>query len=166
MKTMKVLCPKCGSDQFHSNQKGFSAGNALGGAVVTGGVGLLAGFIGSKKVTITCLACGNKFKAGEGRSNFNNVDNEVRNESSSEIFDPILAREVNRINSESGILQAVKYVQEKKGIGFNEAKEIVDAQLSSSSIPVGNSQSSLGGMIFLLGGIIVILIIIVKLGGC
>lgn len=163
---MKVLCPKCGSDQFHSNQKGYSAGKALGGAALTGGVGLLAGFIGSKKVLITCLACGNKFKAGEGRSNFNNVDNEVKNESSSEIFDPILAREVNRINSQSGILQAVKYMQEKKGIGFNEAKEIVDAQLSSSSIPVGNSQSSFGGMIFLLGGIIVILIIIVKLGGC
>lgn len=61
----EVKCPKCGSNQFAANQKGFSSGKAIGGAILTGGVGLLAGFIGSKKVIITCLACGNKFKPGE-----------------------------------------------------------------------------------------------------
>ena len=60
-----LKCPKCGSTQLTSNKKGFSGGKALAGAVVAGGVGLLAGTIGSGKVEITCLKCGKKFKAGE-----------------------------------------------------------------------------------------------------
>lgn len=64
---MKVTCPKCGSDQISSNKKGFSAGKAAAGAVLTGGIGLLAGGIGSSKVICTCLACGNQFKAGQGK---------------------------------------------------------------------------------------------------
>ena len=63
----EVRCPKCNSNQLTSNQKGFSAGKAIGGAFLTGGVGLLAGFIGSKKVLITCLKCGKNFNAGEGK---------------------------------------------------------------------------------------------------
>ena len=63
----KIVCPKCNSDQITANEKGFSALKAVGAAAFTGGVGLLAGFHGSKKVIITCLACGNKFKAGEGK---------------------------------------------------------------------------------------------------
>lgn len=62
----KVHCPKCGSDQITANQHGYSAGKAAAGAVLTGGVGLLAGMHGSKKIDITCLACGFKFKPGEG----------------------------------------------------------------------------------------------------
>ncbi len=65
--TSKVVCPKCSSDQLTANQKGYSAGKAVAGAVLTGGIGLIAGFHGSKDVIITCLACGNKFKAGEGK---------------------------------------------------------------------------------------------------
>jgi hypothetical protein len=64
---MKVTCPKCGSDQLSSNKKGFSGGKAVAGAVLTGGIGLLAGIIGSSKVVCTCLACGNQFKAGQGK---------------------------------------------------------------------------------------------------
>ena len=60
-----IKCPKCGSTQLHADKKGFSAGKAIGGAVLTGGIGLLAGFHGSKKVIITCLSCGNKFRPGE-----------------------------------------------------------------------------------------------------
>lgn len=63
----KIVCPKCNSDQITSNEKGFSAGKAIGAAAFTGGIGLLAGFHGSGKVIITCLACGNRFKAGEGK---------------------------------------------------------------------------------------------------
>lgn len=61
--TMK--CPKCNSLQLTSNKKGFSGGKAVTGAVLTGGIGILAGTIGSGKVIITCLKCGHKFKAGE-----------------------------------------------------------------------------------------------------
>jgi hypothetical protein len=64
---MKVTCPKCGSNQITANKKGFSGGKAVAGAVLTGGIGLLAGTIGSSKVVCTCLACGNQFKAGQGK---------------------------------------------------------------------------------------------------
>ena len=60
-----LCCPQCGSRELHSEHKGFSGGKALAGALVTGGIGLLAGTIGSRDTQITCLKCGKKFKAGE-----------------------------------------------------------------------------------------------------
>ena len=63
----QIGCPKCGSTQLTTNEKGFSGGKAVAGAVLTGGIGLLAGFHGKNKVIITCLACGKKFKPGEGK---------------------------------------------------------------------------------------------------
>jgi RNA polymerase subunit RPABC4/transcription elongation factor Spt4 len=60
-----LSCPKCNSTELTSNKKGFSGGKALAGAVLTGGIGLLAGTIGSGNVIITCLKCGHNFKAGE-----------------------------------------------------------------------------------------------------
>jgi predicted nucleic-acid-binding Zn-ribbon protein len=60
-----IKCPKCSSTQLTANKKGFSGAKAVGGALLTGGIGLLAGTIGSNKVVITCLACGNTFKPGE-----------------------------------------------------------------------------------------------------
>ena len=64
--TEELRCPKCNSNLLSSNTKGFSLTKALGGAFLTGGIGLLAGFIGSKKIRISCLKCGNQFNAGEG----------------------------------------------------------------------------------------------------
>lgn len=63
-----IGCPKCGSTQLSANKKGFSGKNAVAGAVLTGGIGLLAGTIGSNKIKITCLSCGNQFRPGEGRN--------------------------------------------------------------------------------------------------
>ena len=60
-----IKCPKCSSTQITSNKKGFSGGKAIGGAILTGGVGLLFGLHGSNDVKITCLACGHQFKPGE-----------------------------------------------------------------------------------------------------
>lgn len=60
-----IFCPKCLSTHIHSEQKGFSGGKALVGAVAVGAIGLLAGTIGSKKVKLTCLKCGCHFLAGE-----------------------------------------------------------------------------------------------------
>ena len=68
MEPNKVCCPKCGSDQITANKKGFSGGKALVGGLLTGGVGLLAGTIGSSRVIITCLNCNNSFKPGESLS--------------------------------------------------------------------------------------------------
>ena len=47
MATMK--CSKCKSTNIQvmgNNRKGFSVGKALGGALLTGGIGTLAGFAG------------------------------------------------------------------------------------------------------------------------
>lgn len=55
-------CPKCHSTSLTANKKGFGIGKAAAGAIVAGPYGLLAGGVGSRKVTITCLNCGHKFK--------------------------------------------------------------------------------------------------------
>lgn len=64
-----IHCPKCNSTQVSANKKGFSGKKAVAGAVLTGGIGLLAGTIGSNKVIITCLNCGNQFKPGAKKIN-------------------------------------------------------------------------------------------------
>ena len=65
MEDDKLYCPYCGSSQLVANKKGFGAGKAITGAILTGGVGILAGFIGSGKVKVTCLKCGNKWSPGQ-----------------------------------------------------------------------------------------------------
>ena len=62
-----LCCPKCFSKDLHTQHKGFSGGKALTGALLTGGIGILAGTIGSKDLQITCMKCGNKFSAGEAK---------------------------------------------------------------------------------------------------
>ena len=64
MEDDKLYCPHCGSSQLVANKKGFGAGKALTGAILTGGVGLLAGFIGSGNVKVTCLKCGKQWAPG------------------------------------------------------------------------------------------------------
>ena len=61
----QVKCPKCGSTQISADKKGFSGTKAVAGAALTGGIGLLAGTIGSNKVKITCLKCGHVFNPGD-----------------------------------------------------------------------------------------------------
>jgi len=62
----EIKCPNCGSTQLTTNKNGYSAAKGISGVILTGGIGLAAGFIGSGKVKITCLDCGNKFNPGEG----------------------------------------------------------------------------------------------------
>ena len=63
----EIVCPKCHSNQISANQKGFSAGNAIAGNMIGGAVmGAGMGMMGSSAILITCLKCGNKFKAGDG----------------------------------------------------------------------------------------------------
>jgi DNA-directed RNA polymerase subunit RPC12/RpoP len=47
----KVLCPNCGSANIHAEKRGWT---------------LMTGMIGSRKIFITCLKCGRKFKPGQG----------------------------------------------------------------------------------------------------
>lgn len=64
MEAPQVQCPKCGSQQLSAHKKGFSGKKAVVGGLLTGGLGLMAGTIGSNKIIITCLACGNEFLPG------------------------------------------------------------------------------------------------------
>ena len=50
---------------MHAEKSGFSGKKALVGAVFTGGIGLLAGTIGSKNIYLTCLKCSHRFKTNE-----------------------------------------------------------------------------------------------------
>lgn len=71
-----MKCPKCNSTNLTSDKKGFSGRKAVAGAVLTGGIGLLAGTIGSNKTMITCLNCGYRYKAGEYISEKRKFDNQ------------------------------------------------------------------------------------------
>ena len=62
----KLLCPNCKSENLSANKKGFSGKKAFAGALLFGGIGILAGTIGNNKIIITCLNCGNEFGIGEG----------------------------------------------------------------------------------------------------
>jgi len=52
----EVYCPKCGSTQLSANKTMVSRFASGGGFGLSGG-------IGARNVEITCLKCGNKFKA-------------------------------------------------------------------------------------------------------
>lgn len=62
-----VKCPRCKSTnlQFAGNyRKGFSVGKAIGGTILAGGTGSIAGFAGKKgkKNHWHCADCGKTFK--------------------------------------------------------------------------------------------------------
>jgi len=61
----EVSCPKCGSTQLTTKDKGFSLGKAALGAFVLGPVGIAGGLLGSKKTQIVCLKCGYEWEAGK-----------------------------------------------------------------------------------------------------
>jgi hypothetical protein len=52
----ELSCPICSSNHLAANKKGFSGNKAIAGTILTGGIGLLAGTRGNRKVIITCLA--------------------------------------------------------------------------------------------------------------
>lgn len=60
-----AYCPKCLSTSLSGSKKGFGIGKAIVGGAMTGGIGLVAGNIGAKKVRVTCLKCGHQFWAGK-----------------------------------------------------------------------------------------------------
>ena len=62
----KMKCPRCGSRNIQPagvHKGGFSVGKAVGGTILTGGVGSLAGFAGKQtgKSDWVCLDCGKSF---------------------------------------------------------------------------------------------------------
>ena len=67
----KIKCPKCKSIDIIHGKKGFSGRKAVAGVILTGGIGILAGTIGSNKIMFSCLSCGNNFKFGEDYKSIN-----------------------------------------------------------------------------------------------
>lgn len=57
-----MKCPRCGSTSLSGNKKGYGIGKGVIGAAMFGPLGLMAGNIGSKKVIVTCMKCGYKFR--------------------------------------------------------------------------------------------------------
>ena len=60
----KDHCSKCGSKDFTTDKKGFSAGKAAIGAFAFGPIGGLLGTAGSDQTMIVCLKCGHRWKPG------------------------------------------------------------------------------------------------------
>jgi DNA-directed RNA polymerase subunit RPC12/RpoP len=135
-----LCCPKCGSRELHAEHKGFSGGKALAGALVTGGIGLLAGTIGSRDTQITCLKCGNKFKAGEAVVKRPGGDSVSEDEAMVLSFLPAK-------------LQAVKWYKERHNCSLSEAKDSVDAIAAkhNSELAYGNTSGSGCSIIVLIG---------------
>lgn len=134
-----LVCPKCLSTQLHSQHKGFSGGKALAGAVLTGGIGLLAGTIGSKDIQVTCLKCGNKFKAGEGRI--------IRPKEDEQNI--LIDNQLVELIKEGNMLAAVKLYKDHKGIGIAESKKYVEYLAKSKGL-IPNSGSGCAGILLLL----------------
>lgn len=130
-----LCCPKCGSRELHAQHQGFSGGKALAGALLTGGIGLLAGTIGSKDTQITCLKCGNKFKAGEAVVRKTNEENQIPEEE---------ALILGMIRSK-GKLTTVKWYKEKYNCGLKEAKDAVDGIALKHYTPSETDSSSGSG---------------------
>ena len=138
-----LCCPKCGSRELHAEHRGFSGGKALAGALVTGGIGLLAGTIGSRDTQITCLKCGKTFKAGEAivkRPNDNSVSEEEA--------------KIVEIIQQQGKLSAVKWYKEKYNCDLKEAKDFVDdIAVKNYSATHSASASGSGCLVFVLIGV-------------
>ena len=57
-----ACCPRCGSTSLSANNQGFGVGKAVVGASLFGALGLTAGNIHAKRVWVTCLNCGHRWK--------------------------------------------------------------------------------------------------------
>ncbi len=131
----QIHCPQCGSNQITANKKGFSGRKAVAGAVLTGGIGLLAGTLGKNKIIITCLACGHTFGPGEGRiSSAPANENLVQADSSNQ--DQIILDIYRR----QGSLNAVKYYKDQTGADLMTAKNYVD-RLTASNRTIGKGKT-------------------------
>ena len=134
-----LCCPNCGSRELHSEHKGFSGGKALAGAFITGGIGLLAGTIGSKDTQITCLKCGNKFKPGEAMI--------------FRISPDIDENKIVELVKSEGRLAAVKWYLDNCNRNLAEAKNVVDSIMVKHHIPLPPESSGMGCSVIILIGL-------------
>lgn len=140
-----LCCPRCHSKELHSEHQGFSGGKALAGAMLVGGIGLLAGTIGNKDVQITCLKCGRKFKAGKALIINDKKESEINNE-------------LNNIIINQGERAACKYYREQTGVNYEESVEYVCHYARFNNIK--SKKKSYAGIIVIIMIIIITLMMI------
>ena len=138
LSTTEIRCPKCNSNQLTADKKGFSGKNAVAGAVLTGGIGLLAGTLGSNKVKITCLVCGKEFKTGEGQTVTIPTSSHESNISESSELNFVDQR-ILELYSKEGKLTAVKYYKEVKHLGWSESKIYVENLVAQNGLEIKDS---------------------------
>jgi hypothetical protein len=63
----EVRCPRCKSTQILAAKQGYSGCGGCLGAMLLGPLGILLGFLGSRKVYVSCIACGKQWRPGATR---------------------------------------------------------------------------------------------------
>lgn len=134
--TTEIRCPRCNSNQLTANKKGFSGAKAVGGAILTGGIGLLAGTLGSNKVKITCLACGKEFKPGEGKTVTIPIVTQTNLSEDTTAVPQLDAvdKRIIELCAAGTKLAAVKYCKDAKGLDLRTAKDYVDKLAAENGI--------------------------------
>ena len=60
-----VRCAVCGSSSVDYDKTKWKTGRAVAGLIFLGPLGAITGFSGDKRITFTCLKCGNKWRPGD-----------------------------------------------------------------------------------------------------
>jgi len=119
-----VYCPYCLSENLMYEKEGFSVGQAFAGTVLTGGIGLLAGFIGSKNLRITCLKCGNGFSLEQAF---------VETPEEKDKYE----KELKAVIHDKGTIAAREFVLKKKPkAGLSDCGKMVDCYKETHNVPL------------------------------
>jgi hypothetical protein len=135
----QIHCPRCNSTQITANKKGFSAGKAAAGALLTGGMGLLAGTHGSGNIRITCLTCGHKFKPGEGKiKHITEITNDRVEINNGIDIEQLVIHDIKK----HGLIFAVKSYKQLTGKDLRESKDRVDEIAKKYNVTPENMNNS------------------------
>lgn len=153
MEENQIHCPKCNSTQITANKKGFSAGKAVAGAILTGGIGLAAGAIGSGKVVITCLACGHQFKPGSGKKN-----TQIEVQAKPKVDDDSEVKTIKDSIEIQGVSKTAISLAASKGISLSDAtSQVLDVKMKTKAVAPEDSKNA-GKCLFII--LIVVLALI------
>lgn len=142
------LCPKCSGKLVPVGERtgGFSAGKAVVGAVVAGPVGVAAGALGKKLITLQCEKCGYTVETdeksavaaqrfGEVSAPIEALKNEVLKQSVSVRFSQRVAEKVKAFEAKGIMCVPFKEIQENSEAGIQFAMERELDKLFASAWP-------------------------------